>query len=144
METFSALLAICAGNSPVTGEFHTQRPVTRCFDVFFDLRLGKRLSKQWWGWWFETPLRPWWRHRNDIIYHDHTKKLKLFIFNKTVPIIKYYAVIAYWHLEVVVVINVISNKVQQLHDGKLKYNRNIVVIIGGHQRSHRLIGLAIA
>ena len=45
METFSALLAICAGNSPVTGEFPTQRPVTRSFDVFFDLRLYKRLSR---------------------------------------------------------------------------------------------------
>ena len=50
METFSALLAICAENSPVPGEFPTQRPVTRSFDVFFDLRLNKRLSKQWWGW----------------------------------------------------------------------------------------------
>ena len=37
METFSALLALCAGNSPVTGEFSTQRPVTRSFDVFFDI-----------------------------------------------------------------------------------------------------------
>ena len=46
METFSAILAICAGNSPVPGEFPTQRPVTRSFDVFFDLRLNKRLSKQ--------------------------------------------------------------------------------------------------
>ena len=36
-------------------EFPTQRPVTRRFDVFFDLRLNKRLSKQSWGWWFETP-----------------------------------------------------------------------------------------
>ena len=45
METFSALLAICAGNSPVTGVFPTQGPVTRSFDVFFDLRLNKRLSK---------------------------------------------------------------------------------------------------
>ena len=53
METFSALLAICAGNSPVLGEFPAQRPVTQSFDVFFDLRLKKRLSKQWWGWWFE-------------------------------------------------------------------------------------------
>ena len=51
METFSALLAICAGNSPVPGEFPAQRPVTRSFDVFFDLRPIKRLSKQWWGWW---------------------------------------------------------------------------------------------
>ena len=42
METFSALLAICAGNSPVTGEFPTQRPVTWNFDVFFDLRHNKR------------------------------------------------------------------------------------------------------
>ena len=54
METFSALLAICAGNSPIPGEFTTQRPVTRSFDVFFDLCLNKRLSKQSWGWWFET------------------------------------------------------------------------------------------
>ena len=49
METFSALLAICAGNSPVPGEFPTQRPVTRSFDVFFDLHPNKRLSKQWWN-----------------------------------------------------------------------------------------------
>ena len=45
METFSALLAICAGKSPVTGEFPPQRPVTRSFDVFFDLSLNERLSK---------------------------------------------------------------------------------------------------
>ena len=37
MEKFSALLAICVGNSPVTGEFPAQRPVTRSFDIFFDL-----------------------------------------------------------------------------------------------------------
>ena len=43
METFSALLDICAGNSPVTGEFPAQRPATRSFDVFFDLRLNKWL-----------------------------------------------------------------------------------------------------
>ena len=66
METTSALLAICAGNSPVTDEFPAQRPVTRSFDVFFDLLLYKLLSKQWWGWQFETPSRPSWRHRNDI------------------------------------------------------------------------------
>ena len=39
METFSALLAICAGNSPVSGEFPAQRPVTRSFDIFFDARV---------------------------------------------------------------------------------------------------------
>ena len=49
METISALLAISAGNSPVPGEFPAQRPVPRTFDVFFDLRLNKRLSKQSWG-----------------------------------------------------------------------------------------------
>ena len=46
METFSALLALCAGNSPVTGEFPAQRPVRRSFDIFFDLCQNKRLSKQ--------------------------------------------------------------------------------------------------
>ena len=65
METFSALLAICAGNSPVPGEFPAQRPVTRSFDVFFDLRLNKRLNKQSWGWWFMTQSCPLWRHRNE-------------------------------------------------------------------------------
>ena len=46
------------------GEFPTQRPVTQSFDIFFDLRLNKRLNKQSWGWWFETLSRPFWRHRN--------------------------------------------------------------------------------
>ena len=65
METFSVLLALCAGNSPVTGDFPTQKPVTRSFDVFFDLHLEyKRLSKKWWGWWLETPSRSLWRHCN--------------------------------------------------------------------------------
>ena len=67
METFSALLAICAGNSPVSGEFPAQRPVTRSFDVFFDLRLNKRLSKQPRCWWFETLSWSLWRHRNETI-----------------------------------------------------------------------------
>ena len=54
METFLALL--------VPGEFPTQRPVTRSFDVFFDLRPNKRLSTQSWGWWSETPSHSFWRH----------------------------------------------------------------------------------
>ena len=65
METFSALLAICAGNSPVSGEFPAQRPVTRSFDIFFDVRLIKRLSKHSRGWWFETLSHPLWRHPNE-------------------------------------------------------------------------------
>ena len=65
MATFSALLAICAGNSPVSGEFPAQKPVTRGFGVFSYLRPDKRLSKQSWGWWFETPSHSLWRHRNE-------------------------------------------------------------------------------
>ena len=77
METFSALLVLCGGNSPVTGEFPAQRPVTRSFDVYFDLRLNKRLSKQPWCWWFETLSWRSWRHCNDpevceVIYQYQT------------------------------------------------------------------------
>ena len=64
METFSALLAICVDNSPVSGEFPSRRPVTRSFDVSFDMRLNKRLRKQSWGWWLETPSCSLWRHCN--------------------------------------------------------------------------------
>ena len=79
-ETFSALLALCAGNSPVTGDFPTQRPVTPSFDVFFGLRLKKRLSKQSWGWWFETPSRSLWcpcnvdaREGDWVSHYTHTR-----------------------------------------------------------------------
>ena len=63
METFRV-------TGPLCGEFtghrwiSPQRPVTRSFDVFFDLRLNERLSEQSWSWWFETPLRSLWRHCN--------------------------------------------------------------------------------
>ena len=60
METLSALLATCAGNSSVPVEFSAQRLVTQGFDVFFDLHP----NKQSWGQWFETPSRPLWRHCN--------------------------------------------------------------------------------
>ena len=67
----------CAGNSPVTsgnplvtGEFPSHRPVTRSFDVFFDLHLNKRLSKQSRRWWFETPSRSLWRHCNVVRNSD--------------------------------------------------------------------------
>ena len=64
METFSALLALSARISPVTGEVSSQGPETRSFDVSFDLQLNKRLSKESWGWWFKTPLGPLWPHCN--------------------------------------------------------------------------------
>ena len=82
METFSALLASCAENSPVTGEFRAQRPVTRSFDVFCDLRVNKRLSKKSWGWWFETPSHSLWRHSNEsnaILYSFHHHRLSTVI-----------------------------------------------------------------
>ena len=63
----STLLAICVRNSPVTGEFPAQRPATWSFDVFFEVCMNKRLSKQSWGWWFEMPLGSLWRHIN--VFH---------------------------------------------------------------------------
>ena len=69
METFSALLALCVGNSLANGKFPSQRPVTPSFDVFFDLHLNKRVNKESIIWWFETPLCSFWRHCYD--YDDY-------------------------------------------------------------------------
>ena len=65
------------------GEFPAQRPVTRSFDVFFDLSLNKRLSKQSWGWWFETQSRPLWRHYNVLSHTTYQAKLTLVACNFT-------------------------------------------------------------
>ena len=68
---------------PLCGEFNGYRwiplkkPVTRSVDVFC-LCLNKRLSKQSWGWWFETQSRPWWRHNNvwgNITTKSHSIRL---------------------------------------------------------------------
>ena len=67
METFAALLALYVGNSSVTGEFPSQRPVKQSLDIFFDLSLNKRLNKQSRRWRFETPSRSLWRHCNEVI-----------------------------------------------------------------------------
>ena len=61
MEIFSASRALCAGKSPLAGEFPSQRLVTWSFDVFFDLRLSKCLSTQWRRRWLEMPSRLLWR-----------------------------------------------------------------------------------
>ena len=71
---------ICCVTGPLCGKFTGHRWIPRtkasdaelwCFllsapDVFFYLRLNKRLSKQLWGWWFETPSHSLLRHRNEI------------------------------------------------------------------------------
>ena len=65
MEAFSASQALCVENSPVTGEFPSQRPVKRSFDVFFDVQLNEWLSKE-----FEKPSRSLWSHCNDMLHAD--------------------------------------------------------------------------
>ena len=59
MGTFSTLLTLCAGNSPVIDEFSPHTPVTWSFDIFFDLCMNKRHR------WFETPSCSLWLHCND-------------------------------------------------------------------------------
>ena len=67
---------------PLCGEFighrwiPPQRPVTRSFGVFFDLRLNKWLNKQSWSWWFETPSRSLWRHYNAAANFSETMAIK--------------------------------------------------------------------
>ena len=64
MEAFSTLLVLCAGNSPVTGDFPSQSPVMWSFGVFFDLSQNKRLSKQSKRRWSETLSRSFCHHCN--------------------------------------------------------------------------------
>ena len=66
IETFSAWLALCARNSPVTDEFFSQRTGMRSFNVFFDLRMKKRLCKHSGRRWFETPSCSLWCH-DDVV-----------------------------------------------------------------------------
>ena len=67
---------LMCGNSPVTGEFPSQRPVTRNFNIFFDLRPNKRLSKRSGRRWFETPSCWLWCRCNAISYLSHSPSLK--------------------------------------------------------------------
>ena len=86
MEPFSALLDICAGNSPVTDEFPAQRPVTRSIDAFFYLRLNKRLSKLLWDWCSETPSRSLWRHCNGALRTSQMTRCQIFNHNRLVVV----------------------------------------------------------
>ena len=86
METFCALLALCAGNSPVTGEFPSQRPLKRSLDVFIDPRPNKRLSKQ-----PETgDLR---HHRT----HYDVKMITSWSFIELFDVRKWWVCAAYWY-----------------------------------------------
>ena len=76
MGTFSALLVICVGKPPVTGGFPSQRPVTWVFDVFFDLRLNKRFSKQSKRRSFGTPSRSLLCHPEGYGQADNNKTQK--------------------------------------------------------------------
>ena len=92
---FPALLALCAGNSPVAGEFPLQRPVTRSFDVCFYLSLNKRLCKQSLGWWFEMPSHSLWRHRNVCNITGHNDIIIYASYQKTISAGPYMCTIFY-------------------------------------------------
>ena len=77
MEKISALLAICAGNSSVPGEFPAQRPVTRRFYVFFDLRLNKRLRNREAG-----DLRRYHAHYDVIVMHTVVVNVSFILMHK--------------------------------------------------------------
>ena len=85
METFSAMLAICARNSPVAGEFPAQRPVIEA--LMFSFICATRLSKQSWGWWFEIPFCPLWRHCNVLAmitqFSDaYSTDINIYVYNR--------------------------------------------------------------
>ena len=84
METFFALLALCGGNSPVIGEFPSQRSVTRSFDVSFDLRLNKQFSKHSRRRWFDTPSSSLWRRSNATINsNSYQAAVNVIVFHET-------------------------------------------------------------
>ena len=77
METFPASLALCAGNSAAIGEFPSQTPVTRSFDVLYALCLNKQLGKQSRRRWLETPSRSLWHQYHGVIFW-HTNLVNVF------------------------------------------------------------------
>ena len=66
-------------NSPLTGEFPSQGPATRSFDVFFDMCLNKLLDKQSRRRWFETPSRSLWRYFNvtNDFFHRNLNSMEI-------------------------------------------------------------------
>ena len=124
-DTLSALLALCAGNSPVTGEFPSQGPVTRSFHAFFDLRLNKRLSKQPRRRWFETPSRSLWRHSNGRINGS--------LSDKNENVLRYHANAIYWLRHLVVFV-----ATEATDSSGLRWPVNANTICGG---PHKLSGI---
>ena len=96
--TFSALLVICAGNCLVTDNFPAQRPVTRSFDVFFDVRLNDRLIEQSWGRWFEMPSRLSWGHCNARMWcsDDATSHDTFLAYKRKIQIISFHLPVWIW------------------------------------------------
>ena len=93
----SNIVMMTSSNNNVWYIFPSKRPVVRSFDVFFDLRLNKRSSKQSWGWWFETLSRPLWRYCNGTVFNVRQRRFALlslwfsgfkwYIYN-TIPILR--------------------------------------------------------
>ena len=75
------------GVPAVTGGFPSQKPVTQSFDVFLDLRLNKRLSKQSGRWWFEMASRSLWRHCNALWFTVHDCLLIVIKYKHVVPLV---------------------------------------------------------
>ena len=83
METFSAIAGHLCGEFTGSRWIPAQRPVMRSFDVFFYLRLNKRLSKHLWGWWCGTLSCPLWRHCNVkviLCWSLHTFRWVIWVF----------------------------------------------------------------
>ena len=67
MKTLSALLVLCAGNSPVTTEFPHKGQWRGALMFSLICALAKRLRKHSWRWWFETSSRSFWRRCNGLL-----------------------------------------------------------------------------
>ena len=95
---------LLCGEFPVAGEFPSQPPVTRSFDVFFDLGLNTRFSKQSRRLWFEMPLRPLWRHSNDHRHRRHRIAINMIFIIIIIIIIIF--ILSVWLIVVVAVTDI--------------------------------------
>ena len=89
MEAFSALLSLCAGNSPATVNSPHRGQWRGTLMFFFDLRRNKRFSKQPWGWWFKTPSWSLWRQCNEQNVLLTLTSMSLYIYMHIDPYVLY-------------------------------------------------------